>query len=698
MEKQGGKGDGSDIGDYSDNDLNKGSDDVVNIVKSPNHMSNIQLVLPHKINYICFCTMVSVISIVVMVVMLVVISNDDLQNVFQLTKEISRISNKLESLSSKIDSHSSTTDGQRTCEKINTSYLYYAFQEENRRLKDELQKTKFRKEDQNNCFQLTKDISRLSNQLESLSTKNISDSSTTDGKQTCDKINTSYLYYALQAENRRLKDELQETKSRKDSITCADIDNEPNQQGWREEQSRFSCNSVSSANSVYGWIVANRSLSFGSSDNFNIIIKFELLYPEIPDNGKILFECGLTTLADHLKFNNPAIIVRGQRCEKEPGMCLYVIDNVLTKLEGRVFEQMSDYIQGQITLELHKSYFVLMSNQKNIYISNILNLSSRVELWPVFRFYNTHLISISLTILSENEISFNRTTVDPHLFVSEENNTISNCKLWSIRTSFSGWDDDLFIVCNYSNDISGKTMEEQACKSDGSDNGDCSEDDLFKGSDDAVNVVKSPKHKSNTNLILPNKIKYICIGTMVSVIGIVVMVVLSATILVVSTEDKQNGLQLLTAILKISNQLDSLSMKTKSESSTTDGTQACKNINNSYIYHVLREDIRKLGELQKTKSRNDDEKNNLQLTKDISRISNQLESLSTKMNSYSSTTNGSQTCEKNNTNYLFYVLQEENRKLKDELKTTKSRKDLITCADTDNKQNKQEDRKKTIAS
>ena len=69
-------------------------------------------------------------------------------------------------------------------------------------------------------------------------------------------------------------------------------------------------------------------------------------------------------------------------------------------------------------------------------------------------------------------------------------------------------------------------------------------------------------------------------------------------------DDKQNGLQLLTAILKISNQLDSLSIKTKSESSTTDGTQACKNINNSYIYHVLREDIRKLGELQKTKSRN----------------------------------------------------------------------------------------------
>ncbi|XP_071166327.1 uncharacterized protein [Mytilus edulis] len=296
MEKQGDKGDGSDIGDCSDNDLNKGSDDVVNIVKFPNHMSNIQLVLPYKINYICIGTMVSVISIVVTVAMLVVISNDDLQNVFQLTKEMSRISNQLERLSSKIQCHSSTTDGRQTCDKINTIYLYYAIQAENRRLKDELQKTKSTKEDQKNSFQLKKDISRLSDQLESLSTTKNSDSSTTDlGRQTCEKINTSYLYYAIQGENRRLKDELQETKSRKDSITCADTDNKLNQQEVRKNQYRSNCNSVSSANNIYGWVVANRTLSLGSSDHFNLIMKFKLFYSEIPDNGKTLFEFGLTT-------------------------------------------------------------------------------------------------------------------------------------------------------------------------------------------------------------------------------------------------------------------------------------------------------------------------------------------------------------------------------------------------------------------
>ncbi|CAG2221328.1 unnamed protein product [Mytilus edulis] len=198
-------------------------------------------------------------------------------------------------------------------------------------------------------------------------------------------------------------------------------------------------------------------------------------------------------------------------------------------------------------------------------------------------------------------------------------------------------------------------MEKQTCKINGNDNGDCSEDDLFKGSDDAVNV-ESPKHSSTIPSVLLNKIKLICICTVISVI-----------------DDKQNGF--LTAILKISNQLDSLSIKTKSESSTTDGTQSCKNINTSYPYYALQRRKQETeSKTSKTKSTKDDQTNILHLTKDISRISNQLESLSTKMNSYSSATDGSQTCENINTNYLYYVIQEENRRLKDELKITKTRK------------------------
>ncbi|XP_071166321.1 uncharacterized protein [Mytilus edulis] len=442
MEEQTCKIHGNGNGDCSEDDLFKGSDDAVNVVKSPKHSFTIPSVLLNKIKLICICTVISVIGIVFTVVlsvtMLVIVSTDDKQNGF-LTA-ILKISNQLDSLSIKTKSESSITDGTQSCKNINTSYPYYALQAENRKLRAKLQKPKSTKDDQTNILHLTKDISRISNQLESLSTKMNSYSSATDGSQTCENINTNYLYYVIQEENRRLKDELKITKSRKNT------DNKRNKQEERKKLLQVDCGSVSCAHNSYRWVVANRSLSFGRSDHFDIIIQFKLFYPEIPDYGKLLFEFGLTTLAEDLTFNNPAIIVRGQRCEKVPGMCFYVIDDVLTKLEGHVFEQMSDYIQGQLTLELHKSYFVLMSNQKNIYISNMLNFSSKVELWPVFGFYNTHLINVSQTILSENKISFNRTTVDPHFFVSEDNSTISSCKLWPKETGCTRWDISIIAI------------------------------------------------------------------------------------------------------------------------------------------------------------------------------------------------------------------------------------------------------------
>ncbi|XP_063435517.1 uncharacterized protein LOC134716449 [Mytilus trossulus] len=446
MEKQTDKGDVNDSGDCSDDDLLKGSDDAVNVVKSPKYSSDKHSVMPNKIKCICIGTMVSAIGIVLTialsVIMLAIVTTDDQkQNAIKLLTAILKISNQLDSLSIKTNSDSSTKDGPKACENINTNYLYYVLQEENRKLKEELQKTKFRKDDQKNSLQLT----RISNQLDSLSTKMDSYITVTDGSQTCEKINTSFLYYVLQEENRKLKDKLQITKSKKDSIRCADTDNKRNQQERRKDPLQVSCSSVSCEHS-YGWVVANQSLSFGRSDHFDIIIKFKLFYPEIPDNGKILFEFGLMTLGDHSELSHPVIIVSGQRCEKEHGMCLYVKDVVLTKLDDHVFDQKSDYIQGQLTLELHKSYFVLMSNQKNIYISNTVNLSSKVKLWPVFGFYNTHLINISQTILSENKASFNRTTVDTHLFVSEDNSTISSCKLWPKETSFTRWDISIMFI------------------------------------------------------------------------------------------------------------------------------------------------------------------------------------------------------------------------------------------------------------
>ncbi|XP_052099721.1 uncharacterized protein LOC127734111 isoform X3 [Mytilus californianus] len=284
--------------------------------------------------------------------------------------------------------------------------------------------------DQKNDFQLTEDMLRIFFQLESLSTEMRTYCSQTDGPQKTEKCNNDYLYYILQYENRRLKTELQQVTFEQDTITCTKANNKRNKKEDNNELLRFLCLTAASSNThMYGWIFGNRSLTFGSSDQFDIIIKFQLLYPEIADDGEILFEFGFTTLKVLLLSDCPIIVVRGQRCDEGLGICLYVLENVFKRLESDIFERDSEYVRGQLTLELHKSHFVLMSNRKIIHISEMLNISNNVKLWPVFTFYNTHLINISQTIFSEDKMSFDRTTVDPHYFISEDNNTISNCKL-----------------------------------------------------------------------------------------------------------------------------------------------------------------------------------------------------------------------------------------------------------------------------
>ncbi|XP_076101200.1 uncharacterized protein LOC143070990 [Mytilus galloprovincialis] len=252
----------------------------------------------------------------------------------------------------------------------------------------------------------------LSDQLKSLSTK----------MDTCTSykgVKEAYFCTELEKQNRQLKSELQKASAEKDTITCDDSDYKEN------VPPRFVCLSATSTNNLYKCVFGNRSLSSQFTDKINIIIRFKLLYPEIADDGKIFLEFGLTTLTSSRRD----IIVRGQRCIEESGLCLYVLDDIWTKLENVAYEQMSEYVQVGITLELHQSNFVLLSNSANIFISKTSNSLSIDKLYPVFGFYNTHLINISQTIFSKNDISFDGTTVDPHLFISKDNITLSTYQL-----------------------------------------------------------------------------------------------------------------------------------------------------------------------------------------------------------------------------------------------------------------------------
>ncbi|CAG2225005.1 unnamed protein product [Mytilus edulis] len=193
-------------------------------------------------------------------------------------------------------------------------------------------------DDQKKDDQLAEDMLRISRQLESLSTEMRTYFPQTDGQEKTEKCNNDYLYYILQYENRRLKTELQHATVEKDTIAYTKANIKRNKKEDNNEHLRFICLSALSSNThMYEWVSGNRSLTFGSSDQFDIIITFQLLYPEITDDGEILFEFGLTTATILLLSDCPNIVIRGQRCDEDLGICLYVLENEFIKLENGIF-------------------------------------------------------------------------------------------------------------------------------------------------------------------------------------------------------------------------------------------------------------------------------------------------------------------------------------------------------------------------
>ncbi|CAG2186468.1 unnamed protein product [Mytilus edulis] len=120
-------------------------------------------------------------------------------------------------------------------------------------------------------------------------------------------------------------------------------------------------------------------------------------------------------------------------------------------------------------------------------------------------------------------------------------------------------------------------METPDCES--KDNEDCSDDDVNKGSDDVVNDV--PKNKTDTHSELCNKGHTIYSGTLVSVINIVITICICVTTVVILPEYHMNGFHLKGNILRMSDQLESLSTKLKSYCSQTIGPTKSEN-----IYHA----------------------------------------------------------------------------------------------------------------
>ncbi|XP_052099732.1 uncharacterized protein LOC127734115 [Mytilus californianus] len=297
------------------------------------------------------------------------------------------------------------------------------------------------------------DISRLSRQLENISVllvhervsvysygKNIKQQRKTP-KHICDQ---------LHGEFERLKGEAQQLNCLKDTTDTIETGTDTH-----TLQQRRNIHFPTLSSSHYRLAYGNRCLT-GHTDYIDVIFKLSLFHPNISDNGTLLFEFGLSTSVEYMVkhvYDYQMLTVKAFRCKDKFGICLEVSDEISSKIDVSILKQTSEWTQGQITMGLQSSRLMLMSENQNIYVGSKLNVSHGLQLWPVFGIYNSHLINMSFAIHSKDSISFNRTSLDPHLFISDDNNTISNWHLQFEKDYFSSFEivymyfkDELFFT------------------------------------------------------------------------------------------------------------------------------------------------------------------------------------------------------------------------------------------------------------
>ncbi|XP_076101302.1 uncharacterized protein LOC143071092 isoform X2 [Mytilus galloprovincialis] len=271
------------------------------------------------------------------------------------------------------------------------------------------------------------EILRLSRQLENISVLLMNEHVSVEahGKNIKQQRKThTCVCDQLNGELKRLKEKVQLLNSSKDNKDTIKTDKDVYTPRQRRNINELAFLSSSHYRLAYG----NRCFT-GHTDYIDVIFKLNLFHPNVNDNGTLLFEFGLASTVEYLVkdvYDNQMLTVKAFRCKHAFGICLEVTDEISSKIDVSVFKQTPEWIQGHITMGLQSSRFMLMSENQNIYIGSKLNMSRGLEVWPVFGIYNSHLISMSIKIHSNNLISFNRTSLDPHLFISDDNNTIAN--------------------------------------------------------------------------------------------------------------------------------------------------------------------------------------------------------------------------------------------------------------------------------
>ncbi|XP_071128235.1 uncharacterized protein [Mytilus edulis] len=193
----------------------------------------------------------------------------------------------------------------------------------------------------------------------------------------------------------------------------------------------------------YAGVFANTSFLPEQESSIEFSIKFKQMSLKAKEYDDLLiFEFGLTNDSISTKLLSPSIFaVSGFSCQNKFGVCLS-IGNILLIESKDIFksETNSYFAEGRFILNYQPSTLTLLflakfsQSKTTIELYRIQPFKLRGTLWPVFAAYETN--SVSMTIKT-NQVGFDRFTLYPNLYISDDNKTMSNKQLRGTYSSDS---------------------------------------------------------------------------------------------------------------------------------------------------------------------------------------------------------------------------------------------------------------------
>ncbi|VDH90477.1 Hypothetical predicted protein [Mytilus galloprovincialis] len=195
----------------------------------------------------------------------------------------------------------------------------------------------------------------------------------------------------------------------------------------------------------YGGVFANTTFPLEESSSIEFSIKFQLTAlrsQNVQDNVEYtVFEFGLTNDSISKEFLYPSVFsVSAFTCPNSFGVCLKTDNGIL--LRGKAIfksETNSLFYEGRFILAYQHSDFTVIiqakfpkkNTTKELHRISFTKLTTPFR--PVFAAYNSEKITVLMTIVT-NQVGFDRNTLHPNLYISDNNKTMSNTKLNAIHS------------------------------------------------------------------------------------------------------------------------------------------------------------------------------------------------------------------------------------------------------------------------